>query len=813
MGQQLLDNGKTLALVSGILMLCMALAACPGDPDGGAADLGLDGSGPAQAAVIGRAGGTFVFHGKVTLEVPAGAVPRDTTITVTPTIDHPVDPRLVASTVYRFQPDGTRFLKPVKLLLLYQRSNIKQGTAEASLRIHKVVAGGWKLVQGGGVHRDHQTAWTHLGSFSKYGIMGNPPAGGDGHPVEAGAGPDGLFQPDLPQPDLPQPDLPQPDLPQPDLPQPDLPQSDLPQPDLPQPDLPQPDLPQPDLPVADAPWPDLPHPDTSLPDTGKPDALAHDGPSTVSNKWAITAGGKGQDWGSGIALDGAGNIYITGPYTNGASFGSVTLPYKSYSGDIYVAKYTPSGKLLWAVSAHASSLQSDKISVDAAGNATITGFFSGAASMGSTTLTASGGIGNQDIFVARLNPSGKFVWAASAGSPNLDHGYDVKMDAKGNTYVAGMFMQAATFGTLKLTATGWKEGFVAKLSPQGKFLWATGTGASNKSTVTEVRGIALDSSGNSFITGHHNGTVSFGSSTLTAAGKEDIFVARLNSSGTFLWAVVAGSNDMDMGLDVAASSNGDAVVSGYFYGTATFGSTTLTSKGLDLFVSRLNGAGKFLWTRSAGASGSSVHGYGIAVDNSGNATVTGWLTGNVSFGSLTAKAKWFSDIFVARLDNSGNWLWAVTAGGTDYDSGRDIALDSKGTSLVCGYYHGQADFEKTRFTSKGSADIFVARMDSTWSSTGPPACLSCCSKCDTKNTSCTNACWSSYYKDNKICDNDYWSCMASCGDAGMITCGNTCDFYYSGCKGVALNGLNLGCLPSCKSDRSSCVSACACSCP
>ncbi|MDD4309823.1 MAG: SBBP repeat-containing protein, partial [Candidatus Cloacimonetes bacterium] len=129
-------------------------------------------------------------------------------------------------------------------------------------------------------------------------------------------------------------------------------------------------------------------------------------------EWAVCAGGIGNDYGKAIAVDEFGNQYIIGYFGGTASFGSFTLN-SAGSNDIFAVKLDPSGNLLWVV--RAGGIGYDRgigIAVDGAGNAYLTGWFYGTADFGAYTLNSSG---DRDIFAAKLDPDGNFLWAIQAG--------------------------------------------------------------------------------------------------------------------------------------------------------------------------------------------------------------------------------------------------------------------------------------------------------------------------------------------------------------------------------------------------------------
>ncbi|MCK9334752.1 MAG: SBBP repeat-containing protein, partial [Candidatus Cloacimonetes bacterium] len=154
----------------------------------------------------------------------------------------------------------------------------------------------------------------------------------------------------------------------------------------------------------------------------------------------------------------------------------------------------------------------------------------------------------------------------------------------------------------------------------------------------------------------------------------------------WLWAKQVGGTSNDEGRSIATDSNGNSYVTGSFEGIAVFGSTTLTSSGnTDIFIAKLGCNGNWLWATKAGGPGSDI-GYGIAVDGNGNSYVTGCFRDNASFGSTTINSSGNTDIFVAKIDSNGNWLWAQKAGGSSSDYGYGIAVDSSGNSYVTGYF-------------------------------------------------------------------------------------------------------------------------------
>jgi hypothetical protein len=357
--------------------------------------------------------------------------------------------------------------------------------------------------------------------------------------------------------------------------------------------------------------------------------------------------------------------------------------------------------------------QSKSIVTDAAGNIYVTGYMEWTATFGSVTLETNGA---SDIFVAKLSPSGEWLWALNAGGHADDGGSSIALDNEGNILVCGTFENVAAFGQLLITGTGDRGGFVAKLDPDGNWLWAC---PCNGISYVSANSLALDQSGNCFVTGSFIGTLNIAGQTLVAVGMEDAFAAKLDSSGNWLWAVQAGGTDNEKGLGIAADAAGSVRICGNFRDSVSFGAHTLTSQGgFDIFVARLDPSGNWLWIAQAGGPNTSDFvpdkATGIVLDASGNAYITGIFLEYACFGSTCFSTGGASnaDAYVAKLDPAGNWLWAAQAHGTSTDSAYGICLGSDGLVSVTGCFYETINFfGPGSLTSLGYMDIFAAQLD------------------------------------------------------------------------------------------------------
>lgn len=423
----------------------------------------------------------------------------------------------------------------------------------------------------------------------------------------------------------------------------------------------------------------------------------------------ISIGGTDYDNAGKIAVDASGNIYIIGNYRGTVGFGSNSLTSVG-TGDIFVAKYNKNGTLQWVQSAGGTvgELGTD-IAVDGNGNVYITGGFSGTATFGSTSVVSGG---NNDVFVAKYNNSGLIQWVQSASGTGNDYGLSIAVDGSGNAYITGSFAGTATFGATSVTAQySDADVFVAMCNSSGVFQWAQSGGGGGFDSGT---GIGVDGSGNVYVTGSYLGTGTFGTSTLTFSGiGYNIFLAKYDNSGVFQWIHTAGSLSYDSGNDLAVDSDGNIYITGHFFETITFGTISISSNSgsRDIFIAKYDGNGNAIWVNSAGGNGLEA-GTGIAVDGAG-VYITGHYSSPVTLGSKTITSNGSEyDILVTKYNKStGNFVWVQTAGGAEKDEGIGIATDTNGNVYTIGNYMDTTTFGKTTKTSQGSSDIFVLRID------------------------------------------------------------------------------------------------------
>ncbi len=307
----------------------------------------------------------------------------------------------------------------------------------------------------------------------------------------------------------------------------------------------------------------------------------------------------------------------------------------------------------------------------------------------------------------------EWLWAAGAGGTDSEYGNKVCLDSSGNIYVTGWFNGAPDFGSTGLASNGENDIFVAKLDADGNWLWAVSAGGSSNDY---SEGIAVDAGGNIYIAGSFRETVTFGSTTLSAA-YNDVFVAKMDPSGNWLWATSAGGSLSDYALDIAVDQDGNCFVTGGFEDIAEFGSTTLTvnpedTMGRDIFIAKLDTDGDWLWARRAGGADPD-DGKGIACDSSGNCYVTGvFYDLQADFGPDIFNDNEADNVFISKLSPGGNWLWTTRATGIwpCYSYGAGICVDNGGNVCLTGFFNETITFGSTTLSSQAFQDIYIAKL-------------------------------------------------------------------------------------------------------
>jgi fibronectin type 3 domain-containing protein len=377
--------------------------------------------------------------------------------------------------------------------------------------------------------------------------------------------------------------------------------------------------------------------------------------------------------------------------------------------DIFVSQYSASGAYLWSRVIGSDSDEGGKgVASDPSGNVLVTGYQgSYTVDYGGGPQYNRGG---NEIFVAKYSSAGSWVWSKTVGGTGYDQGNAIASDGSGNVFVTGYIGPAAAgvdFGGGAISSAGLYDVFLVKYSAAGQHVWSKRFGGSGNDT---GMAIATDSSGNVIVVGSFEGSASFGGGSFSSSGLRDVFVAKYSATGTHLWSKKFGGSGDDVGYGVAVNSTGDIFLSGKFQGTVNFGGSNLGSAGGDdIFLTKLSGStGAHVWSKGMGSSSSDAS-IGVDVDGSGNVVMTGYFTGSVNLGGALLSGSGI-DVFVAKYSSTGTHIWSKRFGGFDTQIPNGVAVGPGGEAVVTGYFASSIDFGTGVLTSLGSYDAFLTNV-------------------------------------------------------------------------------------------------------
>lgn len=399
------------------------------------------------------------------------------------------------------------------------------------------------------------------------------------------------------------------------------------------------------------------------------------------------------------------------------------------------------------------------IALDPTGNVLTVGTFFGTVDFdpgaGTSMLTSTS---TKDVYISKLDAAGNFLWAKRLGGPdnfnfpNSANGASIASDLSGNVIIAGSFsgdidINPDPLVNLTLTSLGAADGFILKLNQNGGYLWSQQIG----STLGDfVNGVTTDDMGNIFATGSFSATVDFdGSATTvnaTSAGASDAFVLKLSATSTLGFVKTFGGTTTDISNAITVDGSGNIYTTGYF-GSGAAGATgdfdpsnasvvTLTSKGgADVFISKLNNVGNYVWAKSFGSAVTTTpdQGNAITTDEQGNVFVAGSFRGTnvitpIDFDPSAAVDNKFnvgaSDAFVTKFTAAGNYVFAINIGSTTNDIPYAISIDAEDNINFIGSFSGDMNFDPVSgfdyiltptLNSGGgnSTDLFYAQYSST----------------------------------------------------------------------------------------------------
>ncbi|MFA5747782.1 MAG: T9SS type A sorting domain-containing protein [Candidatus Absconditabacterales bacterium] len=464
-------------------------------------------------------------------------------------------------------------------------------------------------------------------------------------------------------------------------------------------------------------------------------------------EWAKSIGDIGNDAGYSInVVDKSGDIYVTGIFSGTVNFNptndSVILISKGCN-DIFLSKYSSSGKLIWAKSFGGPG--DDKglnLTIDDSSNVYLTGYFSDTINFNSAndlnqiTLTSKGG---KDILISKYSQTGKLIYAKSFGGHCDDWGIGVTIDHTNNVYLTGSFNDIVDFNPnpklksdsdkVNLISTGNNDIFLVKYSQTEKLIYAKNIGGIGPDW---GHNITIDATNNLYLTGVFSNTINLNSDfdsskiNLTSNGSYDIFLIKYSQTGKLIYAKNFGGVGDDKGLSLVTDDSLNIYLTGYFSNEVNFNPDDIILKSngkTDIFLIKYSEKGKLLYAKSFGGP-CDDWGVSVAVDKS-FIYLTGGFDNKINFNpdpksdsasiKVILKSNGKTDIFLIKYSSSGKLIYAKNFGGVGNDWGNGVVIDHLENIYLTGSFNYIVDFNpglsSVNLISKGKDDIFISKYN------------------------------------------------------------------------------------------------------
>jgi hypothetical protein len=386
-------------------------------------------------------------------------------------------------------------------------------------------------------------------------------------------------------------------------------------------------------------------------------------------KWGKVFVGNNTSNGDGVAFDAAGNIYFAGAFLGGNSLGGTVLTSNGGS-DLLLGKFDPQGNLIWGnhYGGTGDEVPGLNIAVDAAGNMFLAGTYFAATNLGGGARPL---VAGADLFIAKYNNAGNWVWDIEAGSAGDDHGFGITLDGSGSVYACGVFSDTISLSGLPLVSAGGQDAFLVKYSNDGIVQWAQRRGGTGDEYCTAV---VADASGNVVLTGGFHNSVNFGGSTFNSAGGFDGFLAKYNTSGVHQWSFKFGGTGDELGLCVALDSSNKVSMGGAFSTSSIDlggGSITNTGTFFDCLFAKYSSSGVHIWSRGAGGDNNDLPN-AVATDVNGNAYFAGGFSNTIDLGGGNLSASGGATVFFAKYGVAEPTINSIVDVGND--QGRNVRI-------------------------------------------------------------------------------------------------------------------------------------------
>ncbi|MGK3968939.1 SBBP repeat-containing protein [Sorangium sp. So ce118] len=435
-----------------------------------------------------------------------------------------------------------------------------------------------------------------------------------------------------------------------------------------------------------------------------------DGFACSAPLWAALFGDPNIQSATGAGVDSNGNIYIGGTFSGSINLGGETLV-SIGTADVYLASFDASGAHRWSARFGGSGAETlNGLAVTPTDDVVFGGTFYGSFMFGDAALSS---INALDSFVATLDKNGAPRWARQLGDAADQTLRSIAVDPVGNIVIAGYFsgslLCSAPPVPVCATSSGGTDIFVRKYDPSGAVVWTRIYGDTSNQFAT---GVAVDAEGSVFLTGRYYGTLTVGPRQVRNSGLgTNLFVLKLDSSGTGVWLSDYGDTASQAGTGIDAAPSGAVLVTGTYTGAIDFGPAgVLPANDVQTaFVLSLAPDGTPVWAKWLVGDGPQESA-AVVTDAENNIVVTGSAQGVVDLGGGPLPSGGGFDAFVAKLDPEGGFLWGKVLGAAGNQKSNAAAISpGTGTILLCGAAEGTIDFGLGARQASGT-DAFAALL-------------------------------------------------------------------------------------------------------
>ncbi len=305
--------------------------------------------------------------------------------------------------------------------------------------------------------------------------------------------------------------------------------------------------------------------------------------------------------------------------------------------------------------------------------------------------------------------SGKHVWSQSLGSMQRDEGRAIAVDKSGNIAVVGIFSGPIDFGSGTAVTPTTTDAFVAVFAADGKHKWSLGIGGEGSDIGSLV---TFDNAGNVIVGGWYSKTMTVGETVLKSLGADDMFIAKFDPAGTLMWIKSIGAENIELVQSIAATKDNALIATGEFRAEVMFGATKLKSAGnADIFLLKLEATGEVAWAKRFGSTGQD-YGRSVTVDSRGDIVLAAEFSGTVDFGGAKPITHVGNrDTILAKFDGDGNHVWSHAFGSSFNDLGVGVATDAADNVVIVGSFEDKILIAGNEYQSAGTADIYVAKFN------------------------------------------------------------------------------------------------------